>query len=91
MAKSAKADIPAVYPLKRDHKKPEKSKIGIIVVKDNQKQYQGQNQADLPNLDVQIQPDDQIMADIDNVNKPDRIERPKVQHIPCTSIYNRCG
>ena len=82
MAKSAKADVPAMYPLKGDHKKPEKSQIGITEVKANQKQDQGQNQVDLPNLNVPIQPDDQIMADIDNVNIPDKIERPKVQDIP---------
>ena len=73
MAKSAKADVPAMYPLKGDHKKPEKSQIGITEVKDNQKQDQIQNQVDLPNLDVPIQPDDQIMANINNVNIPDKI------------------
>ena len=30
MAKSAKAEVTAMYPLKGDHKKPEKSQIGII-------------------------------------------------------------
>ena len=29
MAKTVKADVPAMYPLKGDHKKPEKSQIGI--------------------------------------------------------------
>ena len=33
MAKSAKADVSAMYPLKGDHKKPERSQIGIIEVK----------------------------------------------------------
>ena len=36
MAKSAKAEVPAMYPLKRDHKKPEKSQIGIIEVKEKE-------------------------------------------------------
>ena len=45
MAKSAKADVPAMYPLKGDHKKPEKSQIGIIEVKDQWKQGQVQNEA----------------------------------------------
>ena len=52
MAKSAKADVPAMYPLKGGHKMAEKSQIGIIEVNDNQKQDQSQNQVDLPNLDV---------------------------------------
>ena len=33
MTKSAKAEVPAMYPLKGDHKNPEKSQIGIIKVK----------------------------------------------------------
>ena len=77
-----------MYPLKGNHKKPEKSQIGIIEVKDNQEQAQGQNHIDLPNLDVQIEPVDQIMADIDNVNIPDKIERPKVQNIPRIDMGN---
>ena len=77
-----------MYPLKGNYKKPEKSQIGIIEVKDNQEQAQGQNHIDLPNLDVQIQPVDQIMADIDNVNIPDKIERPKVQNIPRIDMGN---
>ena len=41
MAKSAQAEVPAMYPLKGDHKKPEKSQIGIIEVKDKEEQSQG--------------------------------------------------
>ena len=88
MAKSAKADVLAMYPLKGDHKKPERSQIGNIEVKDKQKQEQAQNQVDLPDLDISIQPDDQIMADIDNVNIPDKIERPKVQNVPRLDMGN---
>ena len=36
MAKSTKAEVPAMYPLKGGHKKPEKSQIGIIEVKDKE-------------------------------------------------------
>ena len=36
MTKTAEADVPAMYPLRGDHKKPEKSQIGIIEVKDKQ-------------------------------------------------------
>ena len=88
MAKSAKADVPAIYPLKGDHKKLEKSQIGIIEIKDNQEQDQGQNQVDLPNFDVQMQPDDQIMAEIDNINQPDRLVRPVVQNLPRLDMGN---
>ena len=41
MAKTAKAEVPAMYPLQGDHKKPEKSQIGIIKVKDKEEQGQG--------------------------------------------------
>ena len=41
MAKAAKAEIPAMYPLQGDHKKPEESQIGIIEVEDQEKQGQG--------------------------------------------------
>ena len=34
MAKTAKADVSAMYPLKGDHKNPENSQIEIIEVKD---------------------------------------------------------
>ena len=77
-----------MYPLKGDRKNPEKSHIGINEVKGNQKQDQVQNQVDLPNLGVPIQPDEQIMADIDNVNIPDEIHRPKVQDIPQLDMGN---
>ena len=86
MAKSAKADVPAMYPLKGDHKKPEKSQIEILEVKDNQKKEQTQNQVDIPDLEVTTQSDDQIMADIDNVNIPDKTERPRVQNVPRLDI-----
>ena len=49
MAKSAKAAVPAMYPLKGDHKKPEKSQIGVIEVKDKEEQNQGEIQVDIPN------------------------------------------
>ena len=41
MAKTAKAEVPAMYPLQGDHKKPEESQIGIIEVKDKEEQSQG--------------------------------------------------
>ena len=72
MAKSTQAEVPAMYPLKGDHKKPEKSQIGIIEVKDKEEQSQGEIQVDIPNQ----QPDNEIMAEIDNVNIPDRAIRP---------------
>ena len=62
MAKIAKAEVPAMYPLQGDHKKPEKSQIGII-----EEQSQSEIQADNTNH----QPNDEIMAEIDNVNIPD--------------------
>ena len=88
MAKLAKADVPAMYPLKGGHKKPEKSQIGIIEVKDNQKQEQTQNQVDIPDLDIPTQSDNQIMADIDNMNIPDKTERPRVQNMPRLDMGN---
>ena len=36
MAKTVKADVPPMYPLKGDHKKPEESQIGIIEVRDTE-------------------------------------------------------
>ena len=42
MAKTAKADVPAMHPLKADHKKPEKSQTGINEVKDREEQGQGE-------------------------------------------------
>ena len=77
-AKTAKADVPAMYPLKGDHKKPEKSQIGIIEVKDKEEQGQGKIQVDIPNQ----QPDNEIMAEIDNVNIPDSVIRPIAQNVP---------
>ena len=68
MARKAKAEVPAMYPLKGDHKKPEKSQIRIIEVKDKEEQSQGEIQVDNANQ----QPNDEIMAEIDNVNIPDR-------------------
>ena len=78
MAKTAKADVPAMYPLKGDHEKPEKSQIGIIEVKDREEQGQGEKQVDIPNQ----QPANEIMADNDNVNIPDRVIRPIAQNVP---------
>ena len=77
MAKSAKAEVPAMYPLKGDHKKPEKSQIGIIEVKDKEEQNQGEMQVNIPNP----QPDDEIMAEIGNVNISDRVIRPIAQNV----------
>ena len=37
MARTVKAEVPAMYPLKGDHKKPEKSQTGIIEVKNKVK------------------------------------------------------
>ena len=82
MAKTAKADVPAMYPLKRDHKKPEKSQIGIIEVKDKEEQGQGEIQVDIPNQ----QPNNEIMAEIDNVNIPGRVIRPIAQNVPRLNI-----
>ena len=76
MAKTAKADVTAMYPLKRDHKKPEKGQIGIIEDKDKDEQGQGEIQVDIPNK----QPDNEIMAEIDNVNIPDKVIRPTAQN-----------
>ena len=78
MAKSAKAEVPAMYPLKGDHKKPEKSQIGIIEVKDKEEQNQGEIQVDISNQ----QSDNEIMAEIDSVNIPDRVIRPIAQNVP---------
>ena len=81
MAKSAKAEVTAMYPLKGDHKKPEKSQIGIIEVKDKKGKNQGkiqEIQVDIPNQ----QADDEIMAEIDNVNIPDRVIKPIALNVP---------
>ena len=78
MAKTAKADVPDMYPLKGDLKKPEKSQIGITEVKDKEEQGQGEIQIDIHNQ----QSDNEIMAEIDNVNIPDRIIRPIAQNVP---------
>ena len=82
MAKTAKAEVPAMYPLKGDHEKPVKSQIGIIEVKDKEEQSQGEKQVDNPNQ----QPDDEIMAEIDNVNIPDRVIRPIAHKVPKLNI-----
>ena len=84
MAKSAKAEVPAMYPLKGDHKKPEKSQIGIIEVKDKEEQNQDEIQVDIPNQ----QPDNEIMAEIDNVNIPDKVTRPIAQNVPKLNMGN---
>ena len=79
MAKTVKADVPAMYPLKGDHKKPEKSQIGIIEVKDTDEAGQGEIQI-IPNQQPDIE--DNIMAEIDNVNIPDIVSRPVAQKVP---------
>ena len=78
MAKTVKADVPAMYPLKGDHKKPEKSQIGIIEVKDTEEVGQGEVQI-VPNQQPDIE--DNIMAEIDNVNIPDIVSRPVAQNV----------
>ena len=77
MAKAEKAEVPTMYPLKGDHKKPEKSQIGIIEIKDKEEQNQGEIQIDIPNQ----QPGKEIMTEIDNVNIPDRVIRPIAQNM----------
>ena len=57
---------------------PEKSQIGIIEVKDKEEQNQGEIQVDIPNQ----QPDNEIIAEIDNVNIPDKVIRPIAQNVP---------
>ena len=79
MAKTVKADVPAMYPLKGDHKKPEKSQIEIIEVKDTDEVDQGEVQL-IPNQQPDIE--DNIMAEIDNVNIPDIVSRPVAQKVP---------
>ena len=79
MAKTVKADVPAMYPLKGDHKKPEKSQIGITEVKDTEEVGQGEVQI-VPNQQPDIE--DNIMAEIDNVNIPDIVSRPVAQNVP---------
>ena len=79
MAKTVKADVPAMYPLKGDHKKPEKSQIGIIEVKDAEEVGQGEVQM-VPNQQPDIE--NNIMADIDNVNIPEIVSRPVAQNVP---------
>ena len=79
MAKTVKADVPAMYPLKRDHKKPEKSQIGIIEVKDAEEVGQGEVQM-VPNQQPDIE--NNIMADIDNVNIPEIVSRSVAQNVP---------
>ena len=83
MAKTVKADVPAMYPLKGDHKKPEKSQIGIIEVKDTEEVGQGEVQI-VPNQQPDIE--DNIMAEIDNVNIPDIVSRPVAQNVPKVNI-----
>ena len=79
MAKTVKADVPAMYPLNGDHKKPEKSQIGIIEVKDTEEVGQGEVPI-VPNQQPDIE--DNIMAEIDIVNIPDIVSRPVVQNVP---------
>ena len=76
MAKTVKVDVLAIYPLKGDHKKPEKSQIGIIEVKDKEVQDQGETHEIHTDIPIQ-KPDDEIMAEIDKVNIPDQVIRPK--------------
>ena len=79
MAKTVKADVPAMYLLKGDHEKPKKSQIGIIEVKDTEEVGQGEVQI-VPNQQPDIE--DNIMAEIDNVNIPDIVSRPVAQNVP---------
>ena len=79
MAKTVKADVPAMYPLKGDHKKPEKSQIGIIEVKDAEEVGQDEVQM-VPNQQSDIE--NNIMADIDSVNIPEIVSRPVAQNMP---------
>ena len=79
MAKTVKADVPVMYPLKGDHKKPEKSQIGIIEVKDAEEVGQDEVQM-VPNQQPDIE--NNIMADIDNVNIPEIVLRPVAQNVP---------
>ena len=79
MAKTVKADVPAMYPLKGDHKKPERSQIGIIKVKDAEEVSQGEVQM-VPNQQPDIE--NNMMADIDNVNIPEIVSRPVAQNMP---------
>ena len=78
MAKTVKADVPAMYPLKGDHKKSEKSQIGIIEVRDTEEEGQGEVQI-VPNQQPDIESN--IMAEIDNVNIPDIVSRPVAQNV----------
>ena len=78
MAETVKAEVPAMYPLQGDHKKPDKSQIGIIEVKDKEEQSQGEIQVD----NTIHQPNDEIMAEIDNMNIPDRVIRPIAHKMP---------
>ena len=79
IAKTVKADVPAMYPLKGDHNKPEKSQIGIFEVKDTEEVGQGEVQI-VPNQQPDIE--DNIMAGIDNTNIPDIVSRPVAQNVP---------
>ena len=84
MAKTAQAEVPAMYPLKGDHKKPEKSQTGIIEIKDKEEQSQGEIQVDNPNQ----QPNDEIMAEIDNGNIPDGVIRPIAHKVPKLNVID---
>ena len=84
MAKTAKAEVPAMYPLQGDHKKPEKSQIGIIEVKDKEEQSQSEIQVD----NTTHQPNDEIMAEIDNMNIPDRVIKPIAHRMPNVNMAN---
>ena len=83
MAKTVKADVPAMYPLKGDHKKPEKSQIGIIEVKDAEEIGQDEVQM-VPNQQPDIE--NNTMADIDNVNIPEIVPRPITQNMPKVNL-----
>ena len=74
MAKTANADVPSMYPLKGDYKKPEKSQIGITEAPD----LNDQPEQDMSNKDKQPVSGNP-MAEIDNINKPDGV-RPKIQN-----------
>ena len=61
-----------------DHKKPEESQIGIIEVKDKEDPGQGEIQVD----NTTHQPNDEVMAETDNIEIPDRIMRPIAHKVP---------
>ena len=78
ITKTVKANVPAMYRLKRDHKKPEKSQIGIIEVKEVEEEGHHKRQI-IPNEQPGIK--DDIMAEMDNVNIPDIMAKSVIHDI----------